>query len=58
MELYDAIWIRKEYMDAFPGGRDGSQCQETPERRDKKYCFFFELQCSVSVVCCTFAEAF
>lgn len=40
VELYDAIWIRKEYIDAFPGGRDGSQCQETPERRDKKYCFF------------------
>ena len=35
VELYDAIWIRKEYMDAFPGGQDGSQCQETPERRDK-----------------------
>ena len=32
MELYDAIWIRKEYMDAFPGGGDGSQCQETAER--------------------------
>ena len=47
VELYDAIWIRKEYMDAFRGGRDGSQCKETAERCDKILIFWFFLSFNV-----------